>query len=189
MTWDAKHTMNMSGQYSSTIKSCDGPEGDAWSYREASQGAVMGAMVFAAFVVGISILFAGSSFKEKLPFILLLLVLIAMLLWSLKMVTTVVINRKDATICKDEGSLIFSRSRRYSLYDFNRLTINEQLQTGEEGYPLTVYSLALQGPILTLALISTNDKAEAERLRDDLVSYLGFPVGSSPVESLHAVVK
>lgn len=171
------------------MKSRNEQDADTWSYRETSQRAALGAMVFAASVFGIAVLFIGSSFREKLPFILLFLVIVVLLLWSSKRVTTVLISRKDGTIRKEKGALIFSRSRTYSLDDFNGLAIHEQLQTGEEGYPLTGYSLVLQGPVQTLTLISTNDRAEAEGLRNDLVSYLGFSADSSPIEGLHGVVK
>ncbi|MBI5641720.1 MAG: hypothetical protein HZA17_14995 [Nitrospirae bacterium] len=181
--------MKASEHYCCTMTSCAGQETDIWSYREATGSAAMEAMVFAASVFGLAVLLVGSSLKEKLPFILLFLVIGVLLLWSSKRVTTIVISRKDGSIRKEERSLIFSRSRRYPLYDFNDLTVHEQLQAGEEGYPLAVCSLVLQGPLQTLTLISTNDRAEAERIRNDLASYLGFTAGSPSAESERAVLK
>jgi hypothetical protein len=167
------------------MKSCDGQDEDVWSYREKSQRVVMGAMVFAAFVVGIAVLFAGSSLKEKLPFILLLLIVVAVLLWSSKRVTTVLISRKDSTIHKYEGSVIFSKSRTYSLEDFNTMALTENVRTGEEGYLMADYSLVLQGQGHSLTILSTNDRGEARRLQNDLEAYLAADSGKAPLSAVN----
>lgn len=182
MTKDAQRTMNALRLYSSIMKSGDGQEGDVWSYRGPSQRAAMGAMAFAVVFVGIAVLFAGSSLKERLPFILLLLIIVTVLFCSAKRVTTVMIDRKDGTIRKDEGSIIFSKSRTYFLYDFNTTAITEQYLTGEEGYPVVLYSLTLRGPAKSLALIATNDREEAVRLQRDLEAYLADDSGRAPLQ-------
>jgi hypothetical protein len=139
-------------------------------------------MAFGAGVSGIAALLVGDSFMEKLPLILLFAVMGAFMFWSSKRVTKVVISRKDATIRKDERSLIFSRGRTYLLRDFNTIELTENVRTGEEGYLMADYSLVFRGPGEALPVLSTSDREEAKRLQKELRLYLergpeGIPVG------------
>lgn len=151
--------------------------GNSWSYSETPQRTLRGAVIFSGLACGLAVLIFGSSFREKLPFILLFLVLVGLMVWLSMRITTVVISRKDAVIKKEEKSVFASRSQTYSLCHFELITVTSHLKTGEEGYVMANHSLVLQGVGQSLVILSTNDKAEAERLRDDLVSYLGFPAG------------
>ena len=165
------------------MKSDDGQNGDIWSYRETSHRALMDVMAFGAIVSGIAALFAGDSFTDKLPLLLLFVLMSGLLMWHVKRITTVMISRKDGTIRKDESSVIFSRCRTYSLRDFNTIALTEHVRTGEEGYLTADYSLVLQGPGHSLTILSTNDGEEAKKLQHELRSYLeGGPENvSSPV--------
>jgi hypothetical protein len=165
------------------MKYYDGQNEDIWSYRETSHRALMGAIAFGAIVSGVAALFAGDNLIEKLPLLLLFVLMSGLLIWHVKRITTVVISRKDGTVRKDERSVIFSRCRTYSLRDFNAIALAEHVRTGEEGYLTADYSLVLQGPGHSLTILSTNDGEEATRLQHELKSYLesGPENGSSPV--------
>jgi hypothetical protein len=143
----------------------------------------MGAMAVGAIVSGVAALFAGDSLIEKLPLILLFVLMSGLLIWRLRRITTVVISRKDGTVCKDERSVIFSRCRTYSLRNFSAIALTEHVRTGAEGYLTADYSLVLQGPKHSLTILSTDDGEEAKRLQHELRSYLegGPENGSSPV--------
>lgn len=117
--------MTALGQGNSPMKS-DEQNGDIWSYRETSHRAVRGAMTFGSIVSGVAALFAGDSFTDKLPLLLMFVLVSGLLMWHVKRITTVVIGRKDGTIRKDKRSVIFSRCRTYSLRDFHTIALAER---------------------------------------------------------------
>ncbi len=89
--------------------------------------------------------------------------------------TTVLINRRDATVKKSRKILFFSKDRIYPLGDFHAIRLLKKVAPIEEGYRTIFYSLVLQGKKSFLEILSTGDEDDGESLKRELSTFLQVP--------------
>ncbi|MBI4681306.1 MAG: hypothetical protein HY753_08945 [Nitrospirae bacterium] len=82
------------------------------------------------------------------------------------------INRKEGIIKKTHRILLFSKSRTFSLHDFDTIQVIGKEVSGIEGYSYAIYSVIMQGKNLSVELMSANDENEAESSREEIDKFL-----------------
>jgi hypothetical protein len=88
--------------------------------------------------------------------------------------TIIKIDRREATIKKTHKVSFLSRTKTYSLHDFNSVRLIEKAVPVEEGYINIVYSIILQGNKSSLELFSLEDEKQGQSISKELSSFLKF---------------
>lgn len=147
-------------------------EEDVRSYREKSGIKMMWVALW--LIVVLSMTFIGLRYSNDSALASFLAIIIFAFIISTVVTshTTVVLNRRNATVKKIQKVLFFSKIRIYPLSNFHRVKIVERATTVEEGYMVSLYSLVLEGKNSFLELFSTDDEREGKLLQKDLSSFL-----------------
>lgn len=147
-------------------------EEDVRSYRENSGVKMMWFVLW--FIAFCSMMFIVMRYSSDfaLASLVSIIIFIFILLALITSHSTIVINRKDATVKKIQKVLFFTKHKIYPLSNFYRVRIVQQVTTVEEGYMVSLYSLVLEGKNSFLEVFSADNEHEVESLQKDLSSFL-----------------
>jgi hypothetical protein len=88
--------------------------------------------------------------------------------------TTIKIDLRQATVKKTHKVYFLSRTKTYSLHDFDSVRLIEKAVPVEEGYINIVYSIILQGNKSSLELYSLENEKQGQSFSRELSSFLKF---------------
>ena len=88
--------------------------------------------------------------------------------------TTIKIDRLEATVKKTYKVYFLSRTKTYSLNDFDSVRLIKKAVPVEEGYINIIYSIILQGKKSSLELFSLEDEKQGQSFSSELSSFLKF---------------
>jgi hypothetical protein len=88
--------------------------------------------------------------------------------------TRIKIDRREATVIKTHKVFVLSRSKTYSLRDYDSVGLIEKAVPVEEGYINIIYSIILRGEKSSLELFSFEDERQGQAVSKELSSFLKF---------------
>jgi len=88
--------------------------------------------------------------------------------------TTIIIDRREATVKKTHKVSFLSQTKTYSLLDFDSVRLIEKAAPVEEGYINIIYSIILHGNKSSLELFSLEDEKQGQSFSRELSSFLKF---------------
>jgi hypothetical protein len=145
-----------------------------WVYRDDSgkNTAWIPVLLFAALLLML-IVTHGDIGKIPFQFTAIIFFLIFALIVSAER-TTIKIDLREATVKKTHKVSFLSRTKTYSLHDFDSVRLMEKAVTVEEGYINIVYSIILQGKKSSLELFSLEDEKHGQLFSKELSFFLKF---------------
>jgi hypothetical protein len=110
----------------------------------------------------------------KIPFQILIIIFFIGALFVSAERTKIKIDRREATVIKTHKVFFLSRSKTYSLRDYDSVRLIEKAVPVEEGYINIIYSIILRGEKSSLELFSLEDEKQGQAVSKELSSFLKF---------------
>jgi|WetSurMetagenome_2_1015567.scaffolds.fasta_scaffold132635_2 hypothetical protein len=158
----------------SSVPNLNKADENIWVYRDDSgkNTAWIPVLLFAALLLML-IVTHGDIRKIPFQFTAIIFFLIFALFVSAER-TIIKIDLREATVKKTHKVSFLSRTKTYSLHDFDSVRLMEKAVTVEEGYINIVYSIILQGKKSSLELFSLEDEKHGQSFSKELSLFLKF---------------
>jgi hypothetical protein len=148
--------------------------GNLWVYQLQPPSTIIGAVLLSLLALFLVLYVVQNNValsQNHYLFLILFVVLLSIVITNKKVLE---INRRDKIINKCSQVLFFSKCKIQRITDFDSISMSPKIVPVEEGYLSTVYSLVLSGPIVTLEILSFDDKEEAEKHLHELSTFLNL---------------
>jgi hypothetical protein len=145
-----------------------------WLYRDDSgkKTAWIPVLLFAALLL---MLIVTHWDIGKIPFqfsVIIIFLIVALFVSAER--TTIKIDRREATVIKTHTVTFLSRTKTFSLHDYDSVRLIQKAVPVEEGYVNIIYSVILQGNKSSLELFSLEDDKQGQSISEELSSFLKF---------------